>query len=283
MIREGVRQLVGGGSAVGKSMSVALISATLIGCSEDVDVKFSNVRVEEIGPTSAIVRFDTSIPTTCEVRYGLSAGELAWTATDPNMDPSNPYNVVHEVPLTGLLPETAYFYQPVAKTPTNVVFNGPAGRFITAKETVDPTMVNVARSKEGTIIAGVSSNFAGGANASTWGAEKAIDGDSLTEWATAGDGDNAWLALDLGKPRTVSRVALQSRRMSDGTSIIKQVRLLFDDGVILGTFDMPDPGIRYVFDLTEPAMTRQVRLEATSTTGGNTGLKEFELFEVTAP
>ncbi len=258
---------------------IALLVAGLAGCSEETPVTFSNIRVEEITHTSAVVRFDTNIATTCEVHYGLAEDAMDLRATDPDMDPNNPYDVVHEVPLAKLSPETMYFYQPWAVTPEGASYQGPVGSFSTIADTSDPNMLNVARLSEGTVVSEVSSNFGGGANDASWGANQAIDGDMGTEWATAGDGNGAFVTLDLGKARSLSRFGFRSRRMSDGTSIIKRVELVIDGATVLGPYDTPDPAQHYTFDFAAPVSATTVRVEAVDTTGGNTGAKEIELYE----
>jgi len=67
--------------------------------------------------------------------------------------------------------------------------------------------------------------------------------------------------------------------MTDGTSIIERVRLVFADGSMLGPYNTPDPDQVYRFDFPAPVDTSTVRLEAVMTTGGNTGIKELELYE----
>ncbi len=55
-------------------------------------------------PTSAIVRWRTSVATNSAVRYGTSLGNLNETASDGTE------TTEHVVPITGLLPNTKYYY-----------------------------------------------------------------------------------------------------------------------------------------------------------------------------
>ena len=50
---------------------------------------------------------------------------------------------------------------------------------------------NLALMENGASVAGVSSNFGGGANDSAFGAANALDGDPATEWSSESDGDQA--------------------------------------------------------------------------------------------
>ncbi len=72
---------------------------------------FSNLRVEEITTTGAVVRFTTTLPTTCEVDYGPDGSLLDQTAVAPPMSMMGPFGTMHEVPLSSLTPNTLYYYQ----------------------------------------------------------------------------------------------------------------------------------------------------------------------------
>ena len=67
-------------------------------------------------------RFTTSVPTTCEVEYGVSLEILDQRATDPMMGADDPYAIDHNVPLLGLQPETTYTYRARAETPAGDLF-----------------------------------------------------------------------------------------------------------------------------------------------------------------
>jgi hypothetical protein len=253
----------------------------LQGCSSDEAaapqvVDFINVRVEDIGSTSAVVLFDTSAPTTCEVEYGLAEPNLDQRATDPSMTAGSLLST-HRVPLLQLTPATVYYYRARATDGSGATFFSGVSKFTTLEPA--PADKNVALLASGTTITSVSSNFGGGANDSAFGANNAIDGELATEWATNGDGDGAFLELDLGQVRTLRRIAFQSRQMTDGTSIMKVIRVVVDASTELGPYDVPDPSQLYSFELATPVSARTVRLQAVQTTGGNSGAKEFQLFE----
>ena len=87
--------------------------------------------------------------------------------------------------------------------------------------------------------------------------------------------DNAWIDIDFGEQRQITRVEFRSRVMPDSTSIISSLQLRFDDGAALGPFSTPNPDVVYGFDLQQPVTARRVRVEAVATTGGNTGAREI--------
>ncbi len=107
----------------------------------------------------------------------------------------------------------------------------------------------------------------------SFGASNAVDGNPATEWSSLGDGDDAWIEIDLGAPTEISGVGFWTRDMSDGTAIIEMIRILVD-GEEIGVFAVgPD------LTVIEGTATGQiVRIEAQQTTGGNTGAVEVEVY-----
>lgn len=255
--------------------SVLILAA---GCTEDLEpLEFTDIRAEEIGSSRAVIRFQTSRPTTCEVEYGTERDALTERATDPDMD-DDELDVDHEVALEDLLAETTYYYRGYAVDQDGQISRSSISSFTTLASDVDAGLVNVALLESGAVVEQVSSNFGGAQNDETWGANAAFDGLMDTEWATSGDGDDAYVTIDLGQVRTLSAFGFRSRQMNDGTSIIESVQIIVDETITLGPFDTPDPTEVYQFDI-EPALEATVvRIEAVTTTGGNSGAKEVQLF-----
>lgn len=264
--------------------------AVLGGCgveSSEKLLEFSALRVEEIGALRAVVRFTTSVESTCELEYGASRDRLTLRATDPDMDPLNPYSIDHQVPLEDLEPDTQVFYRARATTRSETTYFSEVDSFETqAPDSADSTtspirgMTNIALLSAGAQISEVSSNFGGAGNGETWGADAALDGLMGTEWSSNGDGDAAFLILEWSEPQAFRALGYRSRKMADGSSIVKSVRLVLDGGQQLGPFVTPDPDEHYVFEFDGAVVAQRVRLEAVNTTGGNTGAKEIELFVV---
>lgn len=243
---------------------------------------FENLRAEEVTATTARLRFLTSEPTSCEVEYGTADDALNDIATDPTMDEGE-LDADHDVLVEGLTPETTYHWRARVVDAAEKVTRSEVLTFTTlaAEETGEE---NVAALDMGASISGVSSNFGGAANDQSWGANKAIDGLLATAWATNGDGDGAWLEVTLASERTIRAVGFQSRQMSDGSSIISEFRLT--DGasnVLAGPFTAASPDTLYRFEIDPAVSARVVRLEAVTTTGGNTGAMEWQLFSAVTP
>ncbi|MCP4449570.1 MAG: discoidin domain-containing protein [Myxococcales bacterium] len=241
-----------------------------------VDVEFLNLRVEEIGSTRAVVRFETNVETTCEVEWGLAATSMNNSATDPDME-LGVLSETHNVPLEDLMPATTIFWRAKATDELGDTYYSEQLSFVTGDDDGSLARTNVANKDMGTSIADRSSNFANMEDESTWGAANVIDGMMASEWSSNGDGDDAFVTLDFGQARNLSAFGFRSRKMSDGTAIIESVQLTFDDDTVLGPFETLNPDQRYTFEL-EPIEARTVRVDAVTTTGGNTGIKEVEFY-----
>lgn len=259
-------------------MWIALgLGLTACGAEEDI---FRNLRFEDLSDRGVVLRFETTIATTCEAAVGTEPGEFTLRFEDPDMDPSEPYVFDHRVPLTGLDPETLYYVRAEAEDEGGTRYDSETLTFTTLERS---PLVNFASLDEGARVAAVSSNWDAAPNDGPFGANLAIDGDFLTEWSTFTDGDDAFLEVDMGQVRPVGAVRIQSRQMTDGTSIVEKFRLIFDGSEIRGPFDTPDPDEVYAFPIEPPVDAQLVRMEAVETTGGNTGLQELQLFESMVP
>ncbi len=264
-------------------LTVALALLFTSACSDedaagDEVVTFEALRAESVGPDRATIRFTTSLPTTCEVEYGMSIGTLDLRAEDPSMV-DDELSIDHEVPLEDLTPGTNYYYRARAEDARGRIFFSDTQSFTTLAAD-DSLGANVALLSAGASVTGVSSNFGGADDDERWGAEAAFDGAMGTEWSSAGDGDDAWVELDLGTPRALRTVRYRSRAMGDGSAIVTGFQLVIDDGAAtLGPFTCEDPDVACVFALEEAVAALRVRFEVVSSTGGNTGARELQLYE----
>lgn len=225
---------------------------------------------------SVTVKIDTRIPVVCAAAYGttVSYGSLA---TDTDMAGGAHQN--HHPALTGLKPETLYHIRLQGVGPDGTLYASPDYTFKTPTGAVDqprkPQGRNIALVKAGTRVKGVSSNYGGGDLDSAYGANKAIDGDLNTEWSSNGDGDNAWIELDLGTDYRINSLGFRTRTM--GTSAqIARFQIKTDKGETLGPFELPDAKSVYYFPVNTTA--RALRFEVLKSSGGNTGAAEIEVY-----
>lgn len=122
----------------------------------------------------------------------------------------------------------------------------------------------------GATVTEVSSQFG-----DAFAAENAIDDDLSTEWSTRGDGDDAFLELDLGEPRRIAGVAFLTRSMADTTAITSTYTVTVD-GRRFGPFDAGNARASIPSDLGD-VTGRIVRFDVDRSSGGNTGALELRV------
>ena len=94
-----------------------------------------------------------------------------------------------------------------------------------------------------------------------------------TEWSSAGDGDDTFIVLDFGEEMRIQGVGFRTREMTDGTAITTSFTVTVD-GRTYGPFEA-GPGLAIgVFDVVGTT----VRVDVETSTGGNTGAVEIEVY-----
>ena len=128
---------------------------------------------------------------------------------------------------------------------------------------------------QGARVVAVSSNFGGGGVDSAYGASNALDGDPSTEWSSDGDGDHAWIEIELPARTNITSIGVWTRTM--GTSAeISSFRVVNELGGIVGPFTLENATEVHHFDTVFEA--RRLRFEVIDSSGGNAGLIEMEIF-----
>jgi hypothetical protein len=251
-----------------------VLAGFAVGCSSSDDSDRTARPIDQIldGPivvvpdttgTRATVEVTTSIPLACAVVYGLD-GAFGSVAVDDDM--AGGAHEDHSPLLAGLIPDTEYTYVLQGSAATGAFYRSEVLTFRTPVAAPAATAGrNVAPA--GTVL-GASSSFS-----ERFDATLAIDGDTATEWSSDGDGDDAWIEIELDAITAVDGFALRSREMSDGTAIIETYTVTVDGGTALGPFSANDED-----SAVDPPVSGKVfRFEAGSTTGGNTGATEIEI------
>ena len=103
-----------------------------------------------------------------------------------------------------------------------------------------------------------------------------LDGDLSTEWSSAGDGDDAYITIDLGQTREVAAFEFITRSMADGSATTLAYSVVVDGGDRYGPFEAGTPAVPALQSL--PLEGRILRFEMEATTGGNTGAMEIRLY-----
>jgi hypothetical protein len=238
------------------------------------EILVGSPRFTDLMPNSVTVELETRVPVVCAVVFGTTTA-YGGIATDSDM--AGGAHTMHHPALRGLQPDTMYQLrmQGVAADGTlyvgdNVILRTPA-----ALTSARPLGKNVALASAGASVRAVSSNFGGGNNSSAYGALKAIDGDPATEWSSNGDGDKAWIEIDLGKPQALTALGFYTRTMGT-TAQIASFQVKTDSGAVLGPFTIPDAKSIYYFPVS--ATARTLRFEVLKSSGGNTGASEIEVY-----
>ena len=139
---------------------------------------------------------------------------------------------------------------------------------------------NIALLQQGARVIRVSSNYGNGSDDSTFGADKALDGDPSTGWSSNGDGDNAWIEIELPTETRVASIGFWTRTMGTSAETFS-FRLITDRGEVYGPFDLPDAASIHYFDTDFTA--KHLRFENVSSSGGNTGAIEIEVYGEPVP
>ncbi len=230
---------------------------------EDVFVEEPVVTPDPSG-TSATLQVSTSIDMACAVVFGRDESLGDGIATDSDM--AGGAHADHRPLLSGLEPDTEYFYRLQGSGADGRLYRSDLRTFRTGPARDTASDGNVALGAE---VVDVSSEFS-----DAFAASAAVDGNLGTAWSSAGDGDDASLTLDLGRQVRVAGVALRSRSMSDGSSVIETFTVTVDGGETYGPFVAGTSAAVGETDFTG----QMLRFDAVQTTGGNTGAAEIEVY-----
>lgn len=252
---------------------VVLFGLALVGCSSDQSEDdgigdFSEIvesePVIEFDPsgTAATLRVTTTLDAVCAVAYGVD-GPFGSIATDQDMGPGGGHSD-HRPVMTGLLPGTEYQYRLQGVAADGKIYRSEVLTVTTpAAQPAGAYGPNVAVGAE---VTDVSSEFS-----SEFAAANAVDGDLATEWSSQGDGNDAFITIDLGEMVDVTAVGFRTRTMSDGSATTEAFTVEVD-GTSYGPFPAGDTPSEVAF------RGRVLTYRVDSSSGGNTGAVEVEAF-----
>jgi len=257
--------IIGAATALTAAALLALGMATQTSAAEVEVIDFADIQASPIqidfdpSGTAGVLNVDTSVDLACAVVYGED-GSFGQIATDQDM--AGGAHDQHHPLMGGLLPDTEYSYRLQGSDALGNLYQSETFTF----RTPVAATAGAANLALGATVVEISSEFS-----DAYGGTAAIDGDPSTEWSSAGDGDNAFITLDLGSTRYIDSVAFRTRQMSDGTAITDTFVVTID-GDELGPFEVSDDPVAIGVD------GQIVRFDVMSTTGGNTGAVEVEVF-----
>ena len=224
------------------------------------DIQAGEVRiVPDPGGTLVTIEVGTTIDAACAVVFGEDEtfGRLG---TDVDMAAGGHRD--HRVVLGGLEPGMSYVFRLQGSGTDGSLYRSEVYSF----RTPVPASTTPEDLAIGATIVEVSSAYS-----AAFTAANAVDGDLSTEWSSNGDGDDAFITLDLGRVVDVTAVAFRTRQMSDGTAITETFTVTVD-GAVLGPFPAgPDP-------VPLEVSAQVMRFDVESSSGGNTGAAEIGVF-----
>ena len=181
--------------------------------------------------------------------------------------------------LTGLEPDTIYHLTFGGIGPDGTVYGYRDLTFRTKPAGADPEQnaqgENLALAENGGRVSSVSSNYGSPSMDSSFGANNVLDGNSSTQWLSQGDGNGAWIEIELAQYSHVTSLGFWTRTM--GTSAqIASFRVITDRGEVFGPFDLADASSVHYFDVEITA--KKLRFETVDSSGGNTGAVEIEVY-----
>lgn len=250
---------------------ILAVGLLVVACSgtEDSDSigDFSEIAVSdpviEFDPsgTAATLLVTTTVDAVCAVAYGID-GPSGSIATDQDMGAGGGHSD-HRAVMTDLQPGAEYQYRLQGVAADGVIYRSDVMTFTTPEATTGAYGGNVAI---GATVTNVSSEFS-----ADFSAVNAVDGDLATEWSSRGDGDEAFITIDLGEPVDVTAVGFRTRSMGDGSATTETFTVEVE-GATFGPFPAGVAPSEVVFR----GQVFTFRVE--SSTGGNTGAVEVEVF-----
>jgi len=226
----------------------------------------------EAGASSATVNVTTRIPVACAVVYGTTHA-YGSIATDTDM--AGAAHAEHHPVLFDLEPNTLYYLRLQGVGPDGTLYRSKEYSIRTLPAGGPSVSVNLAATAAGSRVSGVSSQYGGEGADGGFAAARAIDGHPSTQWSSNGDGDEAWIEIELPALTHVTHVVFWTRTMGS-TAQILSFRIVTEQGEEIGPFALPDAAQAYSFDTDFTA--RRLRFEAVETSGGNTGAVEIEVY-----
>jgi len=225
----------------------------------------------DVQSNSATLQVTTRLPVACAVVYGTTH-DYGQIATDTDMAGGGHSD--HHPILIDLQPDTVYYARLQGVGPDGTLYRSEEYTFRTLPAETGGE-VNLASAQAGARVVGVSSNYGGGSDDSSYGALKAVDGNPSTQWSSEGEGDEAWIEIELAAETRVTRVGFWTRTMGSSAQI-QSFQIVTERGESIGPFDLADASQAYYFDTDFTA--RRLRFEAVTSSGGNTGAVEIEVY-----
>lgn len=228
---------------------------------------------DPLDPSAGILRVTTTEPSICAIVWGE---DESFGRFNNSLAMSGTGIIQHDVVLPDLEQGREYTYVLQGTTADGSLFRSDVDTFtipVTETPSAEPEPDLGDNLAVDATIAEASSEFS-----DSFAASNAIDGDLATEWSSSDDGDEAFITLDLGGPTEVTGVAFLTRSMADGSAITETYTVTTDDGQELGPFPAGSPRQARITELDQPVTATTLRFEVATSTGGNVGAVEIQVF-----
>ena len=223
-------------------------------------------------PGRGIFRVVTTEPMICAIVWGETE---ALGRFNNSLDMNGTGIEDHNVLLPGAEPGATYYFRVQGSTADGTLYQTELATFTlpaaTAADGGGPTPVATGPDlRDLARVVEASSEFS-----AAWAASHVLDGDLATEWSSAGDGDDAYIVIDLGAPQEVAAFEFVTRSMANGTARTLTYWVVVDD-IRYGPFEAGTPADPAL--ILERLSTQQLRFEVERSTGGNTGAMEIRIY-----
>lgn len=236
---------------------------------QEVQASDITFEIDPTNPSRTIFSVDTTEQMICAIVWGETE---ALGNFNNSLNMAGTGIVEHDVFLPGVKPGVEYHYVVQGTTADGTLYRSePATFTIEAPESTATTIDRGPNLALAATVAAASSEFN-----EAFAATNAVDGDTTTEWSSAGDGDHASITLDLGGIVAFAGFEFLTRSMTDGTATAETFTVTLDDGTVLGPFPAGNPAAPGFVEGAGSSQTFEFAVE--SSTGGNTGAIEIRIF-----
>lgn len=238
---------------------------------EEIQDSPMTFEADPLDPSRGIFRVTTTEAAICAIVWG-ETDALGRFNNSLAMDGTG--IIQHDVALPDLEQGREYVYLLQGTTADGTLFRSELDTFtipVTDAPAAEPEPDLGPNLAMDASIAEVSSEFG-----DAFAAANAIDGDLASEWSSREDGDDAFITLDLGTEVAVTGVAFLTRSMADGSAITETFTVTTDGGEVLGPFPAGNPAQARITEIDATATT--LRFEVATSTGGNVGAVEIEVY-----
>ena len=225
---------------------------------------------DPLDPSRGIFRVETTEEAICAIVWGETED---FGRFNNSLTMNGTGIIEHDVVLPDLEQGREYVYVLQGTTADGTLYRSEVATFtipVTDTDEAAPEPDLGPNLAVGATVIDVSSEFS-----DDFAAANAVDGDLSTEWSTQQDGDDGSITIDLGSPTDVTGVAFLTRSMADGSAITETFTVTIGEETF-GPFPAGSPAQPRTAELT--ATGQELRFDVETSTGGNVGAVEIQVF-----